>query len=109
MGIFLSQPIFSTSLVRRKSTGSKAIARKINFLLILFYLFTHSHCQLFLAFFLLVFAVHLLSDVLIVLTGVFYHKLHQWPKTHPRKLLKPPSDGYNRFRGHEGELCIVSH
>lgn len=52
------------------------------------------------------FTVHLLSDVLIVLTGVFYHKLHQRPKTHPCKLLKPPSDGDNGFWGHEGELCI---
>lgn len=38
-----------------------------------------------------------LCDVLVVLTGVFYHKLHLWSKAHSRKLLKPPSDGDNRL------------
>ena len=40
----------------------------------------------------------------LALTGVFYWKLHQWSKTHPRKLLQPSSDGNNWFWRHEGEF-----
>lgn len=47
-----------------------------------------------------------LKDILLALTGVFYWKLHQRSKTHPRKLLQPATDGNNWFWRHEGELCI---